>query len=559
MIMYRKLARLVLLSAIALLLPLAGCKKAKKAIHQAASSEPDYTAAIHSDIDTGHLAELRWPDFHDIAPQVAAFYESRDYDLAWSSSGKPTKQAAALMEAFSNSRRRGLDPDDYDAPKWQARVAGLTSEQGAALFDTAMTVNAMRFLSDLHMGRVNPSHFAFGVKIDAKKLDLPDILKSQIVEAGDVAEAVSALEPTNDNYKALEAALPHYLDLAAQDHTEPLPAVEKSMPLTRSYAGYAALQAKLSLYSDLAENEADLVAALKHFQHRHNLTEDGKLTPQTVAALNVPASVRVRQIADALERWRWLSDDYQKANIIVNLPEFELRAYESGNEVFRMRTVNGQGKEEEHHTPMIADHMKYLVFRPFWNVPVSIAKKDLIPHLEKNANYLSEKNYEAVNGQGQEQPVDLHRIEQGSIMVREKPGIGNSLGLVKFMFPNQFNVYLHDTNQKYLFDRQRRDYSHGCVRVQDPPKLAAWLLRDNPKWDEETIHNAMSDDGDDNKAVGLSHPLPIVIFYGTAWVDDGEVHFFNDVYGYDRSLEDTLAKGRPYPAKPIKIASEASV
>ncbi len=557
--LFRTNARLLLFSASLLLLTFAGCKKAQKAIEKATSNAPDHAPAIHAAIDSGKLSGLRWPNFSDIAPEVQAFYGKRNYDLAWVLEGKPTKQASALMEAFSNSRKLGLNPEDYDAEKWSARTGDLKSEKGAILFDTAMTVSAIRFASDLHQGRVNPTRFNFGIKTSSKKLNLPEVLQKQMVDASDVQETLNALEPQGAQYKALRAALPHYLELAAQDHTEPLPAVLKPAVPTEAYPGFAALQAKLTLLGDLPGGGADVAAALKHFQHRHNLTEDGRLSPATIAALNVPAGLRAQQIADTLERWRWLPDEYQTAAIMVNLPEFELRAYENGSETFRMRTVNGQAKDEEHHTPMIADHMKYLVFRPYWNVPVSIAKKDLIPHLEKNANYLSEKNYEAVNGQGQEQPVDLHRISQGTVMVREKPGITNSLGLVKFMFPNSFNVYLHDTNQKYLFDRARRDYSHGCVRVQDPPKLAEWLLRDNAKWDAEAIGAAMSEEGDDNKSVGLSHPLPIVVFYGTAWSEDGEIHFFNDLYDYDKALEDTLQGGRPYPVKPEKQATEASV
>jgi L,D-transpeptidase YcbB len=263
-----------------------------------------------------------------------------------------------------------------------------------------------------------------------------------------------------------------------------------------------------------------------------------------------------------MERWRWLTDNYQNAAIIVNLPEFMLRAYEGTggdhHEVFQMKVVDGKADDPEHNTPVIADMMKYLVFRPFWNVPPSIAKKEIIPHIQANAGYLGSRNYETVDLHGRPAPADINRISQGTVMVRQKSGTSNSLGLVKFMFPNPFNVYLHDTNEKALFGRMRRAYSHGCVRVQDPPKLADWLLRDSSKWDTDTIADAMND-GDDNKTVLLPKPVPVVIFYGTAWSVDGEMHFFRDMYGYDDQMNKVLAKGRPYPVKPIKQATEAGV
>lgn len=578
----------LLLSAILLLsLPVTGCKKAKQIAAQTTGSigvsDPTYTDAIHTAIDSGHLDALHWPDFSDIQPAVSTFYDNRNFTLAWSKDGKPTRQADALMQAISGARERGLDPEDYDAGKWKDRVANLSTSEGKTVFDTAMTVSAMRLVNALHMGRIDPQHFSFGVKVDEKQLDLPEVLDSQLTGSSDVNATLDALEPQTAQYKALKQALKHYLDLASQDHIAPLPDPGKSAAsLTSGYPGIQSLTQKLQLVGDLAgapeaandgqpssgqQNAgqqsapalSDLTDALKKFQARHGLAIDGKLSSSTVAALNTPMSDRVSAISDTMERWRWLSDEYQHPALLVNLPEFELRAFEGDNETFRMRVVDGQSKEDEHHTPIIADHMKYLVFRPFWNVPVSIAKKDLVPHIEKNPGYLGEHNYETVNSKGDPEPASADRIEHGGVLVREKPGPKNSLGLVKFMFPNQFNVYLHDTNSHSLFDRTRRDYSHGCVRVQDPPKLAEWLLRDNTKWDAQAIHDTMNDETVINKNVSLSKPVPIVIFYGTAYVDGGEVHFFQDMYGYDKDLEDTLHKGAPYPKKPARERGEASV
>ncbi|WP_041592404.1 L,D-transpeptidase family protein [Terriglobus roseus] len=539
--------------------------------HHVTSSEPDYTSQLQADVTPGKLDGMKYPDFTDIQPQVASLYDMRDFDAIWVKNGKPTAQASAMLSEFSNAIKRGLRPEDYDASKWQERVANLKSPEGAASFDVALTVNAMRFVSDLHMGRANPAHFTFGIKgYDDRKIDAAAILNNQVVDASDVTKALDSVEPQALQYGQLKTVLAHYLDLEPQDHSTPLPEIDakaKTVPLTAGYPAMQSLQQKLALLGDLSTGgdpnaSADIntvTDALKHFQHRHGIAEDGKLGHDVVVALNTPITARVTQIADSMERWRWLNDNYQNASIMVNLPEFQLRAFEGTgadhHEVFRMNVVDGASSDDTHHTPMIADQMKYLVFRPYWNVPPSIAKKEIIPHMQKQPGYLEAKNYETVDLKGQPASPDMNRIAQGTVMVRQKAGNSNSLGLVKFMFPNQFNVYLHDTNEKALFTRTRRDYSHGCVRVQDPPKLADWVLRDNPKWDADTIAEAMAN-GDDNKSVSLPKPIPVVIFYSTAWSDDGEIHFFKDMYGYDADLEKTLDGGRPYPQKPMKAVTE---
>lgn len=563
----------LLFPVLLLTLPLNGCKRAKRMAAQAAGSvgvsEPTYTDTLQAALQSGHMDSVRWPDVSDVQTAATAFYDNRDFTLAWSKNGKPTSQASALMEAFSNARQRGLEPEDYDASRWQGRVAALTSDEGKVAFDTAMTVNAMRFLNAIHVGRTDPKFFAFGIDTSSRQLDLATVLDQQIASAGDVEKALTDLEPSSAQYKALKDQLHHYQELTAQDHTDPLPAIDKgTVVLSTHYPALQVLAQKLQLLGDLEGSSADaaqqpdtneLTDALKRFQHRHGLTEDGKLSPDTVAALNTPITTRVSQIEDAMERWRWLPDEYQKPTLLVNLPEFVLRAFEGDDQTFSMRVVDGQSKEDEHHTPMIADKMKYLVFRPYWNIPPSIAKKEIVPHMQANGDYLASHNYETVDHAGQVVPSSLGAVEHSTVMVREKPGPKNSLGLVKFMFPNQFNVYLHDTNAHYLFARTRRDYSHGCVRVEDPTKLATWLLRDNSKWDQDTIQQTMNDDDVTNKTVSLGKQVPIVLFYGTAYVDGDQIRFFKDMYGYDEDMEKALQKGYPYPHKPARVRAEASV
>jgi murein L,D-transpeptidase YcbB/YkuD len=304
----------------------------------------------------------------------------------------------------------------------------------------------------------------------------------------------------------------------------------------------------------------ELADAVKAYQHRHGLTEDGKLTPQTIANLNVPLTVRVIELQNSLERWRWLPNQYIHPALMVNLPEFILRGYSPDQHQldFTMKVVVGK-VVGEHQTPVFAHMMRYLVFRPYWNVPHDIVEKELMPHIKASGiGYLASHNFEVTDNKGNViASYTAQQIEHGGLQVREKPGPKNSLGLVKFMFPNQYDIYLHSTPQPELFERTRRDFSHGCIRVQKPEDLAVWVLTNSntpppqgKEWDLDTIHDIMTN-GPDNHQVNLKTPLPVVIFYLTAiQAEDGHTHFFDDIYGYDQKLQEVLSKGPPYPVKP---------
>ncbi len=573
------------------LLVASGCRRHHHLASHATTTETLQT--LQSTVATDKLSILRWPNFSDYAGQVQAFYGERDWEQAWAEGHKPTAQATALIKLFEASGAKGLEPEDYDASRWGARVAHLGSASDTELgqFDLAMTVTAMRYISDLHIGRVNPSHFAFGVSVDAKKYDLPQFLTEQVLDASDVGKALAGIEPQTQEYRDTMAALGRYQGLAVkeqQTNWQPLPVPAKALAAGAAYAGAQGLRERLQLVGDLpsgaaggsggagsgggagadggsagaATYDAALAEAVKHFQLRHDLPNDGRLDKKTVAELNVPLSVRVHQLEDSLERWRWLSDEYLNAPILVNVPEFALRTYTADHKVdFMMKVVVGDSVKQDHQTPVLAEMMKYVVMRPYWNVTPTILKQEIVPHVERDKHYLADKNFEVVTRAGK--PVEdwtAEELEHGGLMVREKPGPKNSLGLIKFMFPNKYNIYLHSTPAVQLFDRTARDFSHGCIRVQDPEKLADWVLRNNPDWDAAKIHDAM-ESGPDNHIVPLKTPVPIVIFYATAIVmvqgpEQGQVHFFDDIYGYDKDLEGVLAGGMPYPVKPeVKVQS----
>ncbi len=547
-----------------------GCHRHRKTI--SAPNTTDYADNIQALVAVKTLPILRWPNYSDYQPAVFTFYDDRNNEVAWTRDGKPTAEATAFIQAFAAAGSKGLNPEDYDSSRWAARIQKLAgkNEDDFAAFDVSMTICIMRYISDLRIGRVNPTHFNFDINVDAKKYDLAEFVSDQAVDATDVPKLVSSIEPNSEQYRRTEAALAHYLDLAQQQAkaaASPLDDVAKPITVGQPYAQANELLARLQLEGDAdaapassATYTSDLANAVKSFQHRHGIEETGKLTEQTIKSLNVPLTDRVVQLQDSLERWRWLPDPYVNAPLIVNLPEFVLRGYDAQHQpAFTMKVVVGK-VVGEHQTPVFTHMMKYLILRPYWNVPTDIARKELVPHMEANHGYLAAKNFEVTNNKGQVlTDYTVKQVAQGGVMVREKPGPKNSLGLVKFMFPNQYDIYLHSTPATELFNRTRRDFSHGCIRVQEPDKLAAWVLQDqNPPWDLEKIQQAMND-GPDNYTVSLKKPIPIVIFYVTGYVeDDGHTHFFDDIYGYDAQLQQVLAKGMPYPTKPEPVVPKTA-
>jgi murein L,D-transpeptidase YcbB/YkuD len=568
--------------ALTVLLVVGGCRRHRKST--SAENTTDYAGNLQALVATKKLPSLRWPNFSDYEKAVTTFYDDRNYELAWTRNGKPTATALAFIEQFKDAGAKGLNPEDYDASLWAVREQKLAGKPADAIseFDVTMTVNVMRYISDLRIGRVNPSHFNFDINVQSKKYNLAEFVSDHVVDATDVPKLIAGVEPDSEQYRKTEAALGHYLDLAKQaDGAQPLPMVAKAITAGEHYAAAGELLKRLQLEGDVPADEAgaaedkqdkptpsvftkELSEDVKHYQHRHGLEENGKLGPQTVKSLNVPLSERVTQLQDALERWRWLPDQYLNARLMVNLPEFVLRGYTPEHTVdFKMKVVVGK-VVGEHQTPVFAHMMRYLVFRPYWNVPIDIAKTELAPHVAVDPGYLESHNFE-VTAHGKVQThYTAAQIAQGNVVVREKPGPKNSLGLVKFMFPNQYDIYLHSTPAPYLFDHSRRDFSHGCIRVQKPADLAVWVFdgqldKDKQPWDLDKVQAAFDDESQNNRTVGLKTPIPIVIFYVTAEVeDDGEVHFFDDIYGYDADLQQVLAKGPPYPVKPEPIVPKTN-
>jgi murein L,D-transpeptidase YcbB/YkuD len=523
----------------------------------AENPSPSVSARLREIAAAGRLTEIERGNFSDYKKHFAAVYETSSYAPLWLRDGEPTPQARGAIEALEQSEQKGLDPADYDSSKWRQKLESLKTANDIqkADFDAALTVVVMRYISDLHIGRVNPKHFKFGIDVEAKKYDLPQFVSQEIVHAPDVKAALAKVEPPYNGYRRTEAALDQYLELQAKGDGPKVPEVTKAINVGDAYTGVSQLVARLRLLGDMPAGgdvpayDATMADAVKHFQQRHGLTDDGKLGTTTVRALNVPLASRVRQLEDALERWRWMPPEFPQPPVVVNIPEFRLRAFEGGEKLaLAMNVVVGKAAPTQ--TPVFTDDIQYIVFRPYWNVPPSIVRSSVIPGFNRSGNaYLERESFE-VTGGGGGVPADLVAgLRSGKYGVRQKPGPKNSLGLIKFIFPNANNVYLHSTPATQLFAQSRRDFSHGCIRLERPGDLAVFLLRnqDDGKWTSDKVQEAM-DSGKDNQQVNLATKVPVLILYVTAVAEeDGTVHFFDDIYGHDRKLDAVLAKGPPYP------------
>jgi L,D-transpeptidase YcbB len=535
----------------------------------------DPPAALQAIIRSGRLDDLRWPDFFDVQPQAEVFYRASAYKLAWIEGDKPTRRASEMIDILKQADGEGLRPEDYDGPRWRDRLTLLDGPHAAAdeaKFDAALTICTMRYASAVRIGRINPKHLQFDIDIEHKRLNLPEFVRLLLSEQTDLKSEFAAIEPPFDRYKSTRTALLKYMQLEQQDDGEKLPVpgeklLDAIFPFTR-YDGVPRMTRLLRLVGDLPDDavlptdprsyEGPLVDAVKRFQKRHGLRPNGYLTRETVQEMNVPLGARVEQLRLALERYRWLRYNFTQPPVFVNLPEFRLYALAQNGQIGLTMNVN-VGDAYDFQTPVFENYIRFVVFRPYWNVPPKILRDEVIPEIAENPSYIEENDMEVttlagdVVARGKISDSVLQQLRAGKLTVRQRPGPDNSLGLLKVMFPNPYHVYLHDTAQGYhMFSGTQRALSHGCIHLQEPAKLAAWLLRDKPDWTLERVEQAMQH-GRDNFTVNLTQPVPILLFYLTVVPEeDGQVNFYRDIYGHDAALQSALAKGQPYrvPQKP---------
>jgi murein L,D-transpeptidase YcbB/YkuD len=514
----------------------------------------EYLRALHLPATTDAETASR-------ASVLLAFYRPCDFALAWTSNGQATTAAQVVIDDLRNSDSKGLRPQDYGSPGWAARASALAIQDDAspvelARFDLDLTVAVMRYLLDLSAGRVNPRVLKAHFDTHRNVGSMARFIWLEIVPDRDIHNAIQRLEPPADGYKRVESAFRQYLELERTTHDVVLPPFRRKISPGDAYDALPLLVARLKQLDDmpadapLAQNptvyEGDVVDAVKRFQIRHGLTPDGILDVQTYKQLAVPIQQRALQLSLTLERWRWVQHTLEEAPVVINIPEYRLSAYDEYRKVMlSMRVIVGSAGSAGHwRTPILQGNLTTVIFRPYWNVPTSIARKEIIPKIARNPNYLAKNDFEIVNAReevvhGVSSANLIGGLRRGALRIRQVPGEHNALGLIKFIFPNPYDVYMHGTPLTSLFQRNERDLSHGCIRVEDPVALAVWALRSQQGWTRNQVEESMA--GDSNIHVPLSIPIPVLIVYGTAIVEEnGEVHFFPDIYGYDAELARAL-------------------
>jgi murein L,D-transpeptidase YcbB/YkuD len=484
------------------------------------------------------------------------FYQRREFVPAWIDNGTPRRQMDALIRAVHAADRDGLDPELYSASLLDRRKEeasrGFLTRQGfnpaeAVTMDVWLTWLYMKFASDLADGVSDLAHSDPSWKIPPESFDPVSRLEAALRD-NRIAESLFELTPTHHDYRALQKSLLDYRRQAAEGGWPKVPA-HPGIKAGQSSSQVATLARRLAASGDYtgkvppegrpAVYGSDLQEAVKRAQRRHGLADDGVVGAALAAELNVPIEERIRQIELNLERWRWLPRELGDRYILVNIPEMRLEVWENDAVPLSMRVVVGK---PDTPTPIFNDKMTYIVFAPYWNVPGDIARKETLPAVLRDPGFLDRMNMEVVDAGGDRvDPESIDLDNPDNYRFRQRPGTSNALGLVKFMFPNQFNVYLHDTPADSLFERASRSLSHGCVRLQEPEKLAEYVLRDQPDWTVDRIREAMH--GADERAVKLKRPIPVYLGYWTTRVSsDGSLQFRSDVYGIEERLSAKLAE-----------------
>ena len=486
-------------------------------------------------------------------------------ELLWFSQGMPTAQAQEAVKLLEAADLDGLNLHDYQPDQIRTQLDAITRQRPetidpmqAVLVDQQLTRAMERFLSDLAIGRVSPKsvHQDFD-DAPVRDFDAQAYLR-QALASGDLSQAVAQAAPKFPLYPLLKQWLARFRQMQEDPswlQTLALPAGNKLEP-GQPYADLGLLRQRLIALGDLPQSDmsatesglydGQLVEAVRSFQQRHGLTVDGIIGRQTLDALNVTPAARARQIELSMERVRWTPLQHGDRLLVVNIPGFTLYGYETdrqGNIDIQLEMKVVIGKALRHSTPLFDETMRYIEFSPYWNIPPSIARSETIPAIKRDPGYFARQQLEFVDGAGKVHTTLtqslLEQAQSGKVRIRQRPGPHNALGDIKFVFPNNMNIFMHHTPATQLFSQSRRDFSHGCIRVEDPVGLAKFVLAKDGTWDEQRIRSAMSL-GRSNTTT-LKDPVPVVIAYSTVMArNDGKISFYADIYGHDQRLDKAL-------------------
>ncbi|GJL68234.1 MAG: murein L,D-transpeptidase [Nitrospirales bacterium] len=478
--------------------------------------------------------------------ELVEIYDNRQYKPLWvSPSDHLNAEGQALYKILSEAEQLGFNSKDYAHSDlhWLQRTEQLLSEDRPffrtsvlARIEVVLTNNLVKLLDHVTSGRLSPKQVNGKWYLQDERPSLTQIVQ-QVIDNG-IVVTLETLAGGHEGYEPLLKALKRYLQIKADGgwgviSGGSLLARGTNNPRVKDLRRRLAATGDLKYGPMSSLFDQKVREGVKKFQSRHGLSVDGIVGPKTLETLNTSVEFRIRQVLVNLERRRWMPRTLGPDYLLVNIPDFQLTAYQDGKPQMGMPVIVGKPMSQ---TPIFSDILEYLVLNPYWNVPRSIVIDEIFPKFQKDPAYLEESNFELVDWDEQPKEISqltLENIEAGTIRIRQKPGPNNALGLVKFMFPNDHAIYLHDTPADHLFDASERDFSHGCIRVERPTDLAAFLL--NGKLSREDILHTL--ESSDRRAIQLSQALPVYILYLTAWVaEDGTLQFREDLYGHDEQL-----------------------
>ncbi|HEX2779171.1 MAG TPA: L,D-transpeptidase family protein [Gemmatimonadaceae bacterium] len=499
---------------------------------------------------------------------VVELYETYGNSPLWlNENGLRAERVAALLRALADADRDALGLSEYPLSALgraleKARAPGALSPDAIANADVLLTATYTALGEDLLTGQTAPRAMSQDWHIDPRHEDVDSALAG-VIRSIALDKGLAQFRPEDPDYEAMRKYLVQYRELVSRGGWTTVPKGRALKPgeaddpvrltalrdrlaaegfiaaNTRIQPAPAMLQVRDSLIPSkpgTALYDHALAGAVAAYQARHGIGVDSILGAETVSSMNLPAEYRLEQIAANLERFRWLPRNLGERYLYVNVPAFQLVAFDSGQQAFEMKVIVGASVEDR-NTPVFSDSMTHVVFRPYWNVTDDIANKELWPEINKDPGYMARNQLETWR-------------ENGKIRLRQLPGPKNSLGLVKFMFPNDFNIYLHDTPNDELFEKDVRAFSHGCIRVEKPAELAQWVLG----WDADKVKEYM-EEGRDNRTVNLPAKIPVYIVYFTTYVVNGQLYFGNDLYKRDATLADAVKAGA-LPSEEARRAAE---
>lgn len=507
--------------------------------------------------------------------RVKHLYDQRANRPIWvDGDGRFGQNARDLVTAIGRVHLQGLRVADYPVVPLEHAVAAAAEqrEPGAvARAEVLLTAAYVDLASDLLTGRLDPRRVSRSWHIDPMSFNVDSVVASALGDGSNVTRAFERIRPADAGYDTLVAALARHRIIEERGGWPMIPEAPRLRP-GGVHAAVTVLRQRLALEGYAAGPDAArpdsfdtaLAAAVADFQVRHGLPVDSAIGPATRQALAVSAGVRANQIAANLERLRWLPPVLPGRRIVVNIPSFRLQAYDGGREkpaALDMRVVVGDELDGK-NTPIFADSMQFVEFGPYWNVPANIAITEILPKAQENSRYLEANEYEVVSGEGEDPPVvrpsklTAEDISAGRYRIRQLPGEKNALGHVKFLFPNDFAVYLHDTPSRSLFAANARAASHGCVRVADPAALARFVLQDQPEWTATRIDEALG--AGTRERITLTRAIPVFLVYLTAYVSEGILNFRDDIYGHDAALVRLVDEDVPNVAARDSLVREAA-